>query len=596
MVHVVLWSVPVGATPPLPADGFDDASATAPADPGGDDAEPAPAAQAETGHAIIDTEASARREAEFRRVPHVPQVFIHQWLYREPAVPVPDASSADLEVARMTLAEAVHAALEHNPGVSAQRLTPLRQREDVRQAESIFDPILSGFTGKDRRVAPNGSVLGGAQIVESQNFDANLALAKTLRSGADFRIDFTNNRFKSNSTFQGLLPQYTPELIFSLNQPLLRNFGANFAYLLVDIASISSEAARWTYRAQLADFTKRVIVAYWAVVFARQNLAVQEQSLELARRTLSENEERVRVGLLAPVAVKEAQAQAALRDEQVIVAANLLDNARRTLQQIVYMRTGENLVPRAIEPLEEPHTAPVAVDGDAALAVALENRPEIQAQNLDLRSKNLTARVRENQLLPRVDFVGNFGLNGLSGDEVPVQFQGQTVFSEFGGSYGKSLDRLTSGDYYSYLAGVEVEIPIGNAAAKSAYTQAKIDVSQSELNRRQLLADITLEVRQAANDVAANVKRIRSARLARELAEENLRNQQKRLEVGIATTKDVLDFQDDLTQARGIEVRAATDYNISLAELARAQGTLLDRYSVVVEVPGERFVPWWAKF
>ena len=46
-----------------------------------------------------------------------------------------------------------------------------------------------------------------------------------------------------------------PELIFSLNQPLLRNFGANFAYLLVDIASITSEAARWTYRAQLANFT-----------------------------------------------------------------------------------------------------------------------------------------------------------------------------------------------------------------------------------------------------------------------------------------------------------------------------------------------------
>jgi hypothetical protein len=35
---------------------------------------------------------------------------------------------------------------------------------------------------------------------------------------------------------------------------------------------------------------------------------------------------------------------------------------------------------------------------------------------------------------------------------------------------------------------------------------------------------------------------------------------------------------------------------VSLGELARAQGTILDKYSVVVEVPGERFVPWWAKF
>ena len=93
-----------------------------------------------------------------------------------------------------------------------------------------------------------------------------------------------------------------------------------------------------------------------------------------------------------------------------------------------------------------------------------------------------------------------------------------------------------------------------------------------------------------------NIKRIQTTRLARELAEDNLRDQQKRLDVGMATTKDILDFQDQLTTARGNEVQAATDYNVSLAELARAQGTILDEYSVVVEVPGERFTPWWAKF
>jgi len=64
----------------------------------------------------------------------------------------------------------------------------------------------------------------------------------------------------------------------------------------------------------------------------------------------------------------------------------------------------------------------------------------------------------------------------------------------------------------------------------------------------------------------------------------------------MATTKDILDFQNQLTTARGNEVQAETDYNVSLAELARSEGTLLDQYSVVVEVPGKRFVPWWARF
>jgi outer membrane protein TolC len=562
-------------------------------------ADDAPAVSGDSGgRAIIDTETSAAREAEFEETPWLPEVFAHQWVYPGARITTPDASSQDTGTARLTVAEAVHQALINNPGVAAQRLTPLRQRQDVRTAEAIFDPIIYGSVNKDRRKAPNSSALAGVRVNTQENFNANMGFSKTLRTGGDFRIDFTNNRFVSNARFQGLVPQYEPELVFSLNQPLLRNFGLNFAYLLVDVTNLQSEAAAWTYRAQLADFVKRVISAYWVVVFTRQNLVVQQQSLELARQTLRENNERVRVGLLAPVAVKEAESQAASREQQVIVANNQLDNALRLLRQIVYLQKGDSFIPQAIEPIEEPRTAPVSVDADRALNLALEERPEVHAQTLDLQSKQLTARVRENQLLPRVDFVGNVGLNGLSGDAVPVvdPSTGQTVQTPFDGPYWEALDRLTSKKFYSYMAGVELEIPIGNAAAKSEYAKAKIDVSQSELNRRQLFSDISLEVTTAVNDVVANIKRIQASRVARELAEENLRNQQKRLEVGIATTKDVLDFQDDLTQARGVELQAATDYNISLAELARAQGTILDEYSVVVEVPGKRFTPWWARF
>lgn len=550
-----------------------------------------------TGKAVIDTETSAQREAEFERTPLLPQVFAHQWVYHAPTITTPEATSDD-EPARLSVFEAVHQALLHNPGVAAQRLTPLRQRQDIRSAEAIFDPILTGAVNKDRAKAPNSSALSGVLVNVQENFNADLGFKKTLRTGGDFAIDFTNNRLKSNARFQGLIPQYQPELLFSLNQPLLRNFGLNFAYLLVDVTRLNSEAAAWTYRAQLANFVKQVIEAYWVVVFTRQNVVVQQESLELARQTLRENNERVRVGLLAPVAVKEAESEAASREQQLIVANNLHDNALRTLRQIVYLQKGDAFVPRPIEPIDEPRTTSVAVDANTALNLALEQRPEVHAQTLDLESKQLTARVRENQLLPRVDFVGNFGLNGLSGDAVPVvdPSTGNVVQTPFDGPYAEALDRLTSKKFYSYLAGVEVEVPIGNAAAKSEYTKAKIDVSQSELNRRQLFSDISLEVSKAVTDVIANMKRIQSSRVARELAEENLRNQQKRLEVGIATTKDVFDFQDDLTQARGVELQAATDYNISLAELARSQGTLLDQYSVVIEVPGKRFVPWWARF
>ncbi len=555
------------------------------------------AAPAAAGREVVDTAGSQRRLDDLERTPLLPQIFVHQWRYQEPPVRMPDSRSADQEVAQMTLTEAVQAALEHNPGIAAQRLTPLRAVEDVNAAEASFDPDFIVDVNKDRKEAPNSSSLSGVRTNVTENVNWNVTLKKLLRTGANFQLDFTNNRLISNAKFQALVPQYKPELVFSLNQPLLRNFGANFAYLLVTVTGINSEEAKYTYRAQLANFVKSVAEAYWNVVNAREVLVVRRKSLALAQQTSHENEERVRVGLLAPVAVTEARSQEATREADVLVAENAVEIAEQTLRQTVYLNRGDTFVPRRIDPVEPLRTEPTQVDLARVLEVALERRPEIIAQNLDVRAKNLTARVRENQLLPRLDAITSFGLNGLSGNQVPVTLSDGTVTtSPFGGSYGKALDRLSTTNYYSYGAGVEIEVPIGNAAAKAQYSQAQIDVASSELNRRQLLSNVTLEVQKAVSDVTTNVKRLRATHLATELAEQNLRDQTRRLEVGMATTKDILDFQDQLTTARGNEVQAETDYNVSLAELARSEGTLLDQYSVVVEVPGERFVPWWAHF
>ena len=80
------------------------------------------------------------------------------------------------------------------------------------------------------------------------------------------------------------------------------------------------------------------------------------------------------------------------------------------------------------------------------------------------------------------------------------------------------------------------------------------------------------------------------------LAEENLRNQTRRYEVGMVTTTDLLKFQNEVTNARLNENQALIDYNDSLTELERAQGTLLRRYNVDVEPRQPTKTPWWALF
>jgi hypothetical protein len=110
---------------------------------------------------------------------------------------------------------------------------------------------------------------------------------------------------------------------------------------LVDVTA-QSEAAAWTYRAQLADFVKRVIAAYWVVVFTRQNLVVQQESLELARQTLRENNERVWSDARA------GRCQGSRRrggGEQQVIVANLLDNALHLAPDRLFAE-GRRFLPR----------------------------------------------------------------------------------------------------------------------------------------------------------------------------------------------------------------------------------------------------------
>jgi outer membrane protein TolC len=80
------------------------------------------------------------------------------------------------------------------------------------------------------------------------------------------------------------------------------------------------------------------------------------------------------------------------------------------------------------------------------------------------------------------------------------------------------------------------------------------------------------------------------------LAEENVRNQQARYDVGLVTTKDLLDYHDKLTQARAAEVQALTTYNSDLVEMRRVEGTLLSALNVLIERATPEAAPWWARF
>lgn len=552
-------------------------------------------------------------------VPNYPQILKDSWSTGvRPETFEREASHYGLLSERIgpraiTLEESIGLALENNTGLRIQRLNPIAATARVRAAYAQFDPAGYGSVGKSRSVAPQATdniLLPDIDLNQVVNWD--VGVRKQLITGARVNLDWQNSRvLTAPSALNLVTPQYPTSLGVSVTQPLLRDFGWRFALLVVDVAQIEQEQSFYDYKAQVANLVASVEQAYWVYVLAMENVRVEEKGLDLAKELLRQNEGRFKVGALARTTVLESEAEVARREANLVRVHALQRIARDNLRALINARERNEDALLMIEPADRPTVAAAELDLDNSLRRAYTERPELIAARLNVDGRQVERKIAENRLLPRVDFVGGVGLNGLGGRQVPLPgvptpMQGQPTptpiqFSTMAneqvlGGYGRALELLTDGRYYQYNFGIVVEVPFGNADAEARYAEARINAEGARLNLNQLEENVTLEITQAVNNLKAFLKAIEATRIARELAEENVRNQQARYDVGLATTKDLIDFQDRLTQAERSEVETLTNYNIELARLYRADGTLLSNRNVVLERSEPEPPPWWARF
>jgi outer membrane protein TolC len=125
-----------------------------------------------------------------------------------------------------------------------------------------------------------------------------------------------------------------------------------------------------------------------------------------------------------------------------------------------------------------------------------------------------------------------------------------------------------------------LSIPITSIVTRAQYAQARVSLKQAQVNLQNQEQQAFLEIRNAVRDVQTNYKQVQAYKLARELAQEKLDAEQKKLKVGLATNYEVLLHQRDLADAQSSELRAVIDYNLALAALERALGTTLEKKNI----------------
>lgn len=489
----------------------------------------------------------------------------------EPVTAETDRDLTNASAMRLSMADALRTAIRQNLGVELQSFDLRMAGQSLREQYGLYDWFGSG-TFSRAQVKGTGEVNGGVGTVTTETDKANIGVAQNLPAGGNYFIGFNNLRQSGGS--------YGPTLGLQATQPLLRNFGVDVTGRGVLIARNTLGINREAFRLALMDTSLAVQQAYYDLVYARRNVEVIKESAFLARDQARITQIRIDVGASAPLDILQPRVQMATTEESLISAVASVRSAEDRLRQLMNLPMSD--WSRPIIPTDSVDYVPTVIDLDAAVAKALTLRPELAQSRLTTETRKVQYVYASNQVLPQLDL--NLNYNASTGRTVTgFDATGNPIFST--PTYSQGLQQVGNLDFPGWSVGFNVGVPITNIGAKAEKRRAQLDLEASKLGEEQTAQTVTTGVRTAARNVQTAASLITATGAAREAAEQNLDAERRRYENGMATNFEVLQIQQQLSDARVRELQALVGYAAAVAAYHRQVGDILEANNITVDEP-----------
>lgn len=491
-----------------------------------------------------------------------------------PGVQVPPSQEPSGPEIRLTADEAVRMALENNLGLQAERLGPRISTLNVASARALFAPRLQSNTStRSSTNPPDFLAQGGAtDVTTSERIYTSVGVVQNLPwGGGNFSLGMDASKQTVNFT-SSFNPQLNSNLNFNYTQPLLRNFLIDPGRQQLMVARKNEEIADLQLRQQLTATERVVRNAYYDLILALGQFDVAQQSLELARTSLRQNERRVEVGTMAQIDILEAQAEVSRVEESVIIAEAGIKSAEDNLRTLILNPKQPDYWTARLVPTERPTLTAQPVDIDAAVQTALSSRTDLAQFRKQLETTRINIDLARNQKLPDVNLVAAYNTVGVAG----TQFRfGQgfppVVEDQTERSLRDAFSDVFGQNFKTWSLQLQISYPIGTSSADATHAAARLEQEQQQNNLRDAELNVTAQVRDAGRQVNTTLQRVQSTTRAREFAERRLEAEQKRLTVGLSTTFQLFQAQRDLANVRQQELRAIIDYNRALVNFQAVQ-------------------------
>lgn len=561
---------------------------------------------------------------------------------------------------QITLQDAVELALENSLDLAVQRYYPWIADTDILRTSAgsqgrgvpgadfasssalinpfsfailSYDPVISATASIDSNSIPinnpflSGTGLGATNTLTGLKTHAtvfNLGYNQSFSPGTSINIGWNNTRSSSGSSFNFFNPSVQSSLSAGFTQQLLNGFGTFIGRRNIMIAKNNRKIADLAFVNQTITTVTNTINAYWELVYARENVKVQQQAVAVSEKLFNDNKKQLEIGTMAPLDVTRAESEVAAGRQNLIVAQTTqLQNEQVLKNAMTKNPLAPNLINVEIIPTDLP-TPPAATESasfEDAIREAFVKRPDLQEQALNLKNSGIDVRATASALLPTLTLSAQYSSSGLAGNSpitgTPVVSGGAPIVDAAGNpititgaggvqtpifqsnkttpvvgtsqqGIGTAQNQIFTNQFPGYFASLNLELPLRNRSAQADNARAILTQRQLQTQLQQLKNAALLDVRNTYIALQQDRARVDAAIKSRELQRQTFEAEQKKYTLGASTVYNVILTQRDYVTAQGVELRALADLNEAKANFERAVGRTLEVNRVTIATTGTK--------
>jgi outer membrane protein len=540
----------------------------------------------------------------------------------------------------LSLQDAIALALENSMDIVVQRYTPWMADVSLLKAraggysygtpgsiavgstanlpELYYDPVLTQtlqFADATTPIAnPFISGLGAsggttsAQPLFSHTATYNTAYTQSFTTGTSLSVAWDNTR--ASSTADNFFNPYVQSSVnIGFQQQLLAGAGRFVNRRNIIIAENNRKIADLQFAQQAITTVTNTITAYWELVYARENVKVEQQAVTVSDKLYNDNKKQLEIGTMAPLDVTRAESELATDRQNLIVAQTTQLQDELTLKNYIAKDPmASNLLDVEIIPTDKPES-PATIETSSfpdAVKEAFQKRPDLQEQYFNLKNAQLDVKFTRNALLPTATLGVQYSSNGLAGNSfitgapttisgapivdvngvpIPGYYLPETVTPNTGVAkqgFGTAQSQIFHNNFPVYSGQLTLSLPIRNRANQADNIHAQLVERQFEAEVQQTKNNALLDVRNTTIAVDQGRAQVDAATKARELQQQTFDAEQKKYQLGASTVYNVILTQRDLITAQGTELRALANLAEAKANYERALGRTLEVNNVTI--------------